>query len=218
MPKIELIIGDQNLSSWSLRAWLAVKASGLEFSQRKILLDRSDTKRKIRKFSPSGRVPALIVDYGKKHIVWDSLAIAEFVAELSKNENELWPFEPMQRAYARSMVAEMHSGFQALRTHLPMNIQLKTQVTHLDAETLTNISRIQSIWKGALKRSRGPFLFGKFGIADAFYAPVVFRFQSYGIQISDRKLQAYMKAILNHLYVKEWVRGARQERPLIPRF
>jgi glutathione S-transferase len=208
-----LIIGDYNLSSWSMRAWLALKASGLKFETKRIFLDRPDTHKKIKKFSPTGRVPAFIFN---KQVIWDSLAIAEFAAEISKNQTKLWPVDQVQRAAARSLVCEMHSGFQSLRSQLSMNINLKTQASHLSPSTLQDIDRIGQLWRAALSKSQGPFLFGGFGIVDAFYAPVVFRFISYGVKVTDPALENYMKAIKNHPFVKQWVSEAKREKIQIP--
>lgn len=211
--KITLVIGDKNLSSWSMRPWLALKATGLKFKEVKVLLDWPDSDRKLRKWSPTGKVPLLILD-GKK--IWDSLAIIETLNEVAPGT--LWPEDFHLRALARSCVAEMHSGFPNLRNQLSMDIQLKIRVKHLTDETIDEIQRVVNIWKVALRKSKGPFLFGEFGAADAYFAPVVFRFLSYGIDIESRQIQKYMKAIENHPFVREWVKEALKEKAFQPRW
>lgn len=203
-----LLIGDKNLSSWSLRPWLALKSSGLPFIEKKILLDVPGYKERILHYSPTGRVPALIHN---GHTIWDSLAICEYINELSP-QSDLYPKDQILRAQARSMIAEMHSGFQGLRNQLSMNIQLKIKMDHLDQETVVNIKRIVELWKQALSRSQGPYLFGKFGIVDAFYAPVALRFHSYGVNIQNASCKKYVQTILRNPYVQEWIREAKKEQ------
>jgi glutathione S-transferase len=212
--KLTLVIGDKNLSSWSMRPWLVLKESQLPFREVKIRLDTPKAKAQIARHSPSGRVPVLI--YGQTPI-WDSLAICEFIAELESEKN-LWPADPLARATARSYVAEMHSGFASLRQQLSMDIQLKIRVNHLTPGTSEDIRRILKLWSSALQRWKGPFLFGEFGIADAFFAPVVMRFHSYGIVIKDSSCRKYVKSILRHQYVREWMRGAAKEIPIASKF
>ncbi len=210
-PEMILVIGDKNLSSWSMRPWLAMRAAGVPFKEVKILLDQRNTAEKIKQYSPSGRVPLLL--HGE-HRIWDSLAICEYLAETYKNHS-LWPADKGDRAFARSMVAEMHSSFQSLRSQLSMDIRLRTQIRHLTSATEHDISRITQLWGDCLKKTSGPFLFGDFGIVDAFYAPVVFRFISYGIKIKNKKIVQYMKSVSNHPAVKEWVKEARKEKPVL---
>jgi glutathione S-transferase len=212
--KLRIVIGDQNLSSWSMRPWLVLKASGLPFEQTKILLDRPDTAKLIKRFSPSGRVPVLI---DGTQTVWDSLAICEYIAELAPEKN-LWPADARLRAQARSYVAEMHSGFTALRSQCSMDLSLKIKIKHLLPQTADDISRILELWKSALAKSQGPFLFGDFGIVDAYYAPVVMRFISYGIDIRDAQIRAYMKRISAHPAVKAWIAAAKKEKAFYARF
>lgn len=205
----KLVIGDKNLSSWSMRAWLVAKASELLFEEILIQLDQPNTSAEIRKFSPSLKVPCLI--HGDLHI-WDSLAISEYIAELAPNKN-LWPTNPKLKAIARSYVSEMHSGFMGLRSQLSMDLRLKMEIRHLTPQTIDDIQRILSLWTEALSKSKGPFLFGEFGIADAFYAPVVFRFYSYGIQIESPIIRSYMSQIEQHEHVKSWYTAALTEKP-----
>lgn len=205
---MKLVIGDKNLSSWSMRAWLAAKASKLQIEEILIPLDQPQTKTEIQKWSPSGRVPCLID--GDLQI-WDSLAICEYLAELS--DQKLWPKNPKERALARAYVSEMHSGFPGLRSQLSMDLRLKIEVRHLTAQTIADIERILFLWTQALKKSKGPFLFGEFGIVDAFYAPVVFRFLSYGIQIKSEMIRKYMAEIQSHKHVKNWYKDGLAEKP-----
>lgn len=207
-----LVIGNKNLSSWSMRPWLVLKASGLKFKEINIELDTPETTQNIKQYSPTGKVPVLV--HGDLH-VWDSLAISEYIAELAADlapEKNLWPADIHDRAIARSYVAEMHSGFMSLRNQLSMDISLRTEIKHLVPGTISDIERIISMWDEALSNSKGPFLFGEFGIVDAFYAPVVFRFQSYGIQIKNKKVQKYMHSILKLDIVQEWVKSSEKEK------
>lgn len=212
ISSLALVIGNKNLSSWSMRPWLALKASGLQFQEINIQLDQPQTTQNILKYSPTGKVPVLV--HGDLH-VWDSLAICEYIAELAADlapEKKLWPEDMATRALARSYVSEMHSGFVSLRTQLSMDISLRTEIKHLLPGTLSDIQRILNMWDAALKKSSGPFLFGEFGIVDAFYAPVIFRFQSYGIKITNKKIQKYMKAVLKNSFVQDWVKASQKEK------
>ncbi len=205
--KLTLVIGDKNFSSWSMRAWLVASLSGVPFEEKLVFLDKPETKETLRRWSPSGKVPSLMD--GELRI-WDSLAIAEYFAELAPNV-ALWPRDPKARAVARAYAAEMHSSFSALRTHLSMDIRLKMEILHLTSDTISEIERVLSLWESALAKSEGPFLFGEFGIVDAFYAPVVFRFLSYGIHITSPVVLNYLKAVQNFPAVKLWTEAARKE-------
>lgn len=185
-----------------------MKHSGLKFKEKKILLDRPGTARQIQKFSPSKKVPALIEG---DLSIWDSLAICERIAELAPAA-QLWPNDEKDRALARSMVAEMHSSFQSMRGQLSMDIVLRMKIKHLTSGTIADIQRILEIWQVALRRSGGPYLFGHFTIADAFFAPVVMRFQSYGINVKNSACQKYIKTILRDKFVREWIRDAKKEK------
>jgi len=212
---MKLVIGDKNLSSWSMRAWLVMRESGLAFDEVTLLLDRPETATQLREFSPSGKVPCLIQGNTR---IWDSLAICEFLAEHSPG---LWPTDPELRASARSYVAEMHSGFNSLRTQLSMDLQLMrsdVKIQHLTPQTISDIERILFLWRTALSLSGGEFLFGKFGIVDAFYAPVVFRFKSYGITIEEDMLLRYMRSVESRPSVQEWLAGAMKEERLAFKF
>lgn len=208
--KLSLVIGDKNLSSWSLRAWLVAKYSQLEIEEILVWLDRPETSQKLKKYSPSQKVPCLLMGDTQ---VWDSLAICETIAELAPKRN-LWPRDPVQRAMARSYTAEMHSGFSAIRNQLSMDIRLRIKIRHLTPDTIREIERIKELWETALSKSKGPFLFGEFGIVDAFFAPVVFRFQSYGIKFESVTLNRYMNSVLEMPLVKEWSEAALKEEAL----
>lgn len=207
-PYFELIIGDKTFSSWSMRAWLVAVQSGLPFKEINITLDQPNTAAKIAKYSSSGKVPALKQG---KIVIWDSLAIAEYLNELSP-EARLWPEDIGARALARSYAAEMHSGFTSLRSQLSMDLQHTEEAKHLSPGTIQDINRILELWKTALSVSEGPYLFGDFCIADAFFTPVVFRFLSYKIQIKDKMIKRYMKNIQEHHGVQFWVEEALKEK------
>lgn len=191
-----------------MRPWLVLTHSGLSFEEVLIELDLPGTTAQLRELSPSGRVPCL--HHGSLR-VWDSLAICEYVAELAPNRN-LWPQDPRRRAIARSYAAEMHSGFESLRQQLSMDIRLRMEIRHLSSGTITDIKRIIKLWESALTESKGPYLFGEFSVADAFYAPVVFRFLSYGVPISSQLVTQYMRAIEQFEPVRQWVDAAVAER------
>jgi len=203
-----LIIGNKNYSSWSLRPWLLLRHHGVAFDEQRLLLDTPEFARTIADWSPNRAVPAM------RHAgitIWDSLAICEYA-----NETFLggagWPADASARAVARSVSAEMHSGFQALRKALPMNCRRRTHGTLLGPDVLANIARIGAIWRDCRARfgAGGPFLFGGFSIADAMYAPVVMRFVCYGVEI-DAVAQAYVDTLLDLPALQEWLRDAAAE-------
>ena len=207
---LTLIIGNKNYSSWSLRPWLAVKQAGLEFDEIRIPLNRPDTRAQILRYTPSGRVPCLV---DGALAVWDSMAICEYVNE-QYAAGGLWPRQAAQRARARSIAAEMHSGFAALRTHLPMDIRgskpERGAMARKRPDVDADIARIQSIWTDCLSVSGGPFLFGGLAIADAFYAPVVTRFRTYAVALPAH-LSAYSDAVFMLPAMQEWVAAAAAE-------
>ena len=176
---LKLIIGDRNFSSWSLRPWLALKQAGVAFEEVGVRLYAGNTRSEILKHSPSGKVPCLI---DGDTVVWDSLAICEYVAE---QVPALWPADRARRAEARAVSAEMHSGFKALRKGYPMDVRAALPDHPRDAEIEADVARIVAIWEGCRARfaADGPFLFGTFSIADAMYAPVVWRFHTYGVAL-----------------------------------
>ncbi len=209
MAQLELVIGNKNYSSWSLRPWLVLKAAGLSFQERFVRLYEPDTKAKILAINPAGKLPALISD---GLVIADSLAIAEYVAELAPDAR-LWPNDRTERARARAIVAEMHAGFAALRNHCPMNIRGSFPDRVLTPEVEADLARIQEIWRtarAAVAPDAGPFLFGTFGIADAFYAPVVTRCLTYGVAL-DPVSAAYCAALMAHPAMQTWVSDAKAE-------
>jgi len=211
---LALVIGNKNYSSWSLRPWLAMKQAGLAFDEGRVSLRQPGTTERILQYSPSGRVPCLV---DGALTVWDSLAICEYVNE-QYAANNLWPRDVAQRARARSVTAEMHSGFAALRTHMPMDIRGRYPDRGATAgarpDVATDIARIRSLWSDSLDASSGPFLFGGFSIADAFFAPVVTRFCSYGVELPSR-LAAYAEAVLNLPAMQQWAAAAAAELEMI---
>ncbi|SNB64614.1 glutathione S-transferase [Arboricoccus pini] len=207
MPELELVIGSKNWSSWSLRPWLLLRELHIPFKETLIPLRRPDTAAMIAPRSPSGWVPVLHVD-GQP--VWDSLSIAEFIAEL---DQRAWPEARMARAHARSISAEMHSGFGTLRKLMPMAFAERIQP---DAETLAavapNVARIDAIWTDCRARyaGDGPFLFGRFSAADAMWAPVVSRFTTYGVVLSP-PAEAYRDMMMALPGMLAWAEAARAE-------
>jgi glutathione S-transferase len=208
-----LVIGNKNTSSWSLRPWLAMKLTGIAFEEVNIDLRAGDAKAQILRHSPSGRVPALLVDHG---VIWDSLAILEFLNE-AHAEARLWPAAPEARAHARCVAAEMHSSFQALREHCPMDLITRAPKASLPETVASDVRRIVALWR-TCRRSfgrSGPFLFGAFCAADAMYAPVASRFRSYLPNLAgfgdDGTAQAYVDAIFGLPEMAEWETAARRE-------
>jgi len=208
MTELTLIIGNKAVSSWSLRPWLALKQTGLPFREVQVLLRRPETKAEILKHSPSGKIPCLI---DGSISVWDSLAILEYLNEL-KPEARLWPKDRAARAIARAVSAEMHSGFAALRQHLPMDLKREPAPGTWPADAAADIERVQAIWAECRTRFGvgGPFLFGHFTAADAIYAPVVTRFHRYGVRL-DPILLAYRDAVLALPAMREWTASAQKE-------
>jgi glutathione S-transferase len=215
MPELTLVVGSKNYSSWSLRPYLALAHTKQPFREVVVPLDRPDTAAQIAQHSPSGRVPVL--RHGEL-VVWDSLAICEYLAETFP-EAALWPEAAHARAVARAVCAEMHSGFAALRTNCPMNIRLSAPGRGTDAPGVAqDIARIQALWNECRGRfgQGGPFLFGRFSIADAFYAPVVMRFQTYGVPF-DPAGATFRDALLALPGMQAWVKAAESE-PTIAKY
>jgi glutathione S-transferase len=204
---LKIIVGNKKYSSWSLRAWLVLKHAGVPFEEIVVGLDLPDTATNIRKYSPSGRVPALI---DGDVTVWDSLAIAEYLNEKFPDKR-LWPQGAGERARARSVAAEMHSGFANLRNDCSMKILQQYPYKAPRPETQAEIDRIVAIWEDCLQRSGGPFLFGKEPcIADAFYAPVASRVRTYSLPVSGAA-RAYCDTIWAWPAVQAWVADAQRE-------
>jgi glutathione S-transferase len=211
---MKIVIGNKKYSSWSLRPWLALKIVGQPFEETVIPLDVPDTAENIRRYSPSGRVPALV---DGTLTVWDSLAICEYLNEKFPQAG-LWPAGPGERAQARSVSAEMHSGFMNLRNDCSMRILEERPVGKLRPETQTEVDRIVEIWERCLQASGGPFLFGqKPCIADCFFAPVVSRFRTYQIAAPDRA-RGYLDAVWAWPALQGWVEDARNEKVRLKKY
>jgi len=208
-----LVIGDKNYSSWSLRPWLALKACGVPFAEERVRLRQPESKAEILRLSPSGKVPALKTDIG---IICDSLAIVEYLAE-QHPEAKLWPGSREARAAARSISAEMHAGFQALRTDMPMDLLSELPMPALHDALEANIRRVVAIWRATRERfgTDGPFLLGAFTNADAMYAPVATRFRTYGVDLAqfgdDGTAAGYVDAVYAMPSMAEWTEGAKTE-------
>jgi glutathione S-transferase len=206
-----LLIGSKNWSSWSLRPWLAMKMAQIPFKEELMPLRTPQTKTRILSHSPSGRVPALKIEGdGDTRVVWDSLAICETLAERHRDA-ALWPEDASLRAEARSISAEMHSGFAELRKVLPMEIAARHPTPALGDAAQADIARVIAIWMSQLAHKRkGGFLFGRFSVADAFYAPVVTRFETYGVHL-PAVAQAYAQRVLALPPMREWHEAASAE-------
>ena len=208
MDDLTLVIGNKAFSSWSLRPWLALKRIGQPFQEIVIPLRQPDTAARIAEHSPSGRVPCL--RHGDR-VIWDSLAICEYLAETFPDA-ALWPADAHARAVARSVSAEMHSGFVALRTHMSMDLKAFRPGVGRNAESGADIARVFDLWRDTRARfgAGGPFLFGDFSIADAMYAPVVTRFLTYGVEM-DGLCGDYARAVMDLPAMTEWVEAAKAE-------
>ena len=206
MASLTLVIGNKNYSPWSLRPWLFMKHAGVEFQEILVPLDTPETREQLERYGPSGRVPVLRQG---TLCVWDSLAICEYIAELSGRG---WPQAREARAVARSVCAEMHSGFTTLRSLWPMNARARNRRTAVTGALAADIERIDEIWNDCRSRfgSGGPWLFGDYSVADAMYAPAVLRFNTYGAHISQTA-RWYMASVLEDAALQEWLQGARQE-------
>lgn len=198
---MQLVIGDKNLSSWSMRPWLLMKQAGIAFDEKVMLFHEANWRNEIIGVSPSRRVPVLI---DGDLSIWDSLAIAEYLAE---KKPELWPRDAKKRARARAVSAEMHSGFPNMRRDLSMDVTARHPKKTFAAETAQEIARVHEIWAAA----EGPFLFGDFSVADAMYAPVVWRFRTYGVSIDDAKARAWYEHMLALPSMKAWEADAIEE-------
>jgi len=203
---LTLFVGSKRYSSWSLRPYVALTHTGLPFACKTILLDRDDTRAEITKVTPAGRLPVLHHD---DLVVWDSLAICEYLNEIAP-EAQLWPAERAQRARARSISAEMHAGFMALRSNMPMDVVVDKAGQGHTPEALADARRVFELWREALTASGGPFLFGRFSIADAMYAPVTTRFTTYGVPL-DPACRAYVDAVAALPAMQTWRRDAAAE-------
>lgn len=206
---LKLVIGSKNYSSWSLRPWLALEHIGVPYEEVLVSFADPDWRARARAYSPTGKVPVLI---DGALGVWDSLAIVETLAEKFPSAG-LWPSDFATRALARSAVAEMHSGFAALRSSMPMDLQENAPGKGHTPEALADAARIQELWRTCRATGAaagGPYLFGAFSAADCFYAPVVFRFASYGVAL-DATARSYCDAILAHPALCKWREAALRE-------
>ncbi|KPF54340.1 glutathione S-transferase [Novosphingobium capsulatum] len=216
---MKLVIGNKNYSSWSLRGWLAAKQSGLAFEEITVPLygdDWDEAKRRDANLAPSsGKVPIL---WDGDAVVWDSLAIIDYLAD-KVGRDRFWPKDDAARAMARSMVAEMHSGYFALRGHMPMNIRRRQAQPEVRDDVRADIVRILQLWAEARARfgQGGPFLFGTFSAADIIYAPVVSRFVTYGVGVPGFAV-AYMQALWEHPWMQAWIEAAEDEEWTIEQF
>ncbi len=210
-----LVIANKNYSSWSLRPWLLFKQAGIPFEEVRIPLHLPDTAEKVARLSPSGRVPVLREG---DFTVWESLAICEYAAECYP-EKKLWPEDLRARALARSISHEMHAGFQALRQNMPMNASRRYPGQGMTPEVAEDIARVCEIWNQCRKTHGrgGDFLFGRFSIADAMYAPVCVRFTAYEPRLDEISV-AYVRAVMNLPAMQEWVRAAREEKEVIAKY
>lgn len=214
MDMTKLVIGNKNYSSWSLRGWLAVKQAGIAFEEVFVNLGDADYKDQLRRQSKAAKVPVLIHE---GHEVWDTLAIIEYLAETFPDRG-LWPADREERARARSISAEMHSGFTALRSAMPMNIRRSLPGLGRDPGVDQDIRRITEIWRGCRSAvaDSGDFLFGAWCAADAMFAPVASRFRTYAVDLMDEPSEAYVEAVLSSAWFKEWQTEALKEPWIVP--
>ena len=206
MSSLTLYVGNKNYSSWSMRPWVALKAAGVDFEEVLIQFDFAAGNPAIKAISAAGTVPILEHD-GLR--IGESLAIVEYVAELFPDKR-IWPADRRQRALARSYCSEMATGFRPLRNAAPMNLRYPKKKLAVGDDVKVNIRRIEQIWHGSIENSGGPFLFGEFSAADAFFAPVVARFDSY-LLVDHPATLGYMKAVQNHPAVQAWAADAAKE-------
>lgn len=221
---LTLYIGNKNYSSWSMRPWVLMTEKGIAFTEKNLRLDsfeeNSEFKQTILGMNPAGKVPVLFnAALGANAAIWDSLAICEYLAE-TYSELQLWPADKAARARARSLCAEMHSGLIHLRSHCPMNIEAKlpdvgARLLHEQAGLRSDLQRVVQMWQAELAQSGGPMLFGKFSIADAFFAPVCMRLRSYGLPL-PADVQAYVDRVVALPSVARWMQEALAEKDFLP--
>ena len=208
MSELQLVIGNRNYSSWSLRAWLALRKAGMSFDTVLLPLDTPEFEERISDYSPSGRVPVLWHD---GQCIWDSLAIGEYVNEQFA-EGKLWPQDVASRALGRSMVAEMHSGFSELRDRMPMNCRANNRKITMDDALQADLERMWTLWSDSLAchADAGGWLLGEYSLADAMFAPVVIRFMGYSVALPD-DIRTYCDHALSDPALKEWLADAASE-------
>ena len=220
---LKLYIGNKNYSSWSMRPWVLLKQAGIEFEEVMVRFDSfedgSAFKKAIAQVTPVGKVPVLVDDgYATDLAVWDTLAIAEYVAEKFPQKN-LWPQDPKARARARSICAEMHAGFTGLRGNCPMNIEATLpevgQLVWRDKPAVrADVARLVAMWTTLLKEHGGPMLFGEFGIPDAYFAPVCMRLKTYALPVPT-EISAYVDRVCTLPGVKAWIDSAKLEKEFL---
>jgi glutathione S-transferase len=215
MAEFTIYIANKNYSSWSLRGWLALRHSGAPFEEGVIPLGEANTRANILRRSPSAKLPAL---HHGSLVIWESLAIGEYLAERFPDA-KLWPGDGEARAVARAVSAEMHAGFRALRSEMPMNMRSSFPGRTVTPEAQADINRVIALWRDCRKRfgAGGDFLFGHFTIADAMYAPVISRFRTYKIEL-DEEMQRYADAVWALPALQEWLAAARNEPMIIEQF
>jgi glutathione S-transferase len=211
---MKLVIANKNYSSWSLRPWLLLKHAGIPFEEEKLSFNDPEFKARVQRYSPVGKVPVLV---DGDVVIWDSLAIAEYVAEKHPDAH-LWPEDAAARARARSICAEMHSGFAAMRNQMGMNCELSVSVSGVlfDRNVQADVARVLDIWRTCREahQAKGPFLFGRFSVADAFYAPVTRRFVTYGTPLPTIAKQ-YVDTISSLPAMREWLTEALAEHDFV---
>ena len=209
---MKLVIGNKNYSSWSLRAWFLLKEAGIEFAEHRIPLDIDTTADEIAKYSPAGFVPVLLLD---DQVIWDTQAIAETMAERFPDKH-LWPEDAAARAHARSISAELHSGFLTLREAMPLFCRALGRKVPISDDLAADIDRIFAIWTDCHHRyeSEGDWLFGRFSVADAMFAPVVMRFRTYGINLSE-SASVYPRRLLESEAIQDWLLESESETEVI---
>ena len=209
----QLVIGNKNYSSWSLRPWLAARHAGIEFDEIRIALDTPETAAQLQQYSPSTKVP---VWREGEFVAWDSLAICEYLAERAPM---LWSADAIARAMARSASAEMHSGFTALRAHMTMNARARGRHVPITPELAAEIDRIEAIWTDCRRRfgAGGPWLFGAFSIADAMFAPVALRFVTYGVS-RPGVVDDYVATLMADPHLQAWIADAEREPEVLEPF
>lgn len=217
---LKLYIGNKNYSSWSMRPWVLLKQAGIAFEEVMVRFDAFDAastfKRTVHEVTPTGKVPVLL---DGSLVIWDTLAIAEYLAE-QYPAKQLWPADRASRARARSVCAEMHAGFQALRSHCPMNIEASLPeagalIWRDQAAVRQDIERLSEMWTGLLNEHGGPLLFGEFSIADAYFAPLCTRLKTYALPL-PAALTAYVERVLALPGVQAWLEAARAEHDFLP--
>jgi glutathione S-transferase len=211
---VKLVVGSKNYSSWSMRPWVLLRQAQIPFEEVLLKFGADGKPTGVERYSPTRKVPVLILDDGET--IWDSLAICEAVAELYPAK-KLWPEAPRARRAARAACAEMHSGFQALRSAMSMNIRSRHPGKGLTPESQKDIDRIVELWSSCRRDfgAGGELLFGAFSVADAFFAPVATRFQTYAVALPG-VAQAYCRSVLALPSVREWVEAACRETEFVP--